>query len=192
MTQAPMRLAVAAMFLLADCSPKATAPPPPPPAAAPAAPPVAAADKYSPQQLEALLAPIALYPDELLTQVLMAATYPLEIVAAHRWWSEGANKSLKGAALEAALKSQSWDPSVKSIVPFPQGLTGDAYMRSLIAQGFLGKLREVHVHGWIVHDFPEGIQQLVLILAGQDAHVERGLGLGGNDIDAIAAVDDGW
>src|SRR5206468_2683651 len=122
MTQAPMRLAVAAMFLLADCSPKATAPPPPPPAAAPAAPPVAAADKYSPQQLEALLAPIALYPDELLTQVLMAATYPLEIVAAHRWWSEGANKSLKGAALEAALKSQSWDPSVKSIVPFPQVL----------------------------------------------------------------------
>ena len=87
-----------------------------------AAPQVAAADKYTDQQLESLLAPIALYPDELLTHVLMAATYPTEIVAAARWQEEGGNRSLSGAALETALKSQPWDPSVKSIVPFPQVL----------------------------------------------------------------------
>ena len=123
MTRVPMRVAVAAMFLLADCSPKSNgkAPAPTPPAA-PAPPPVAAADKYTDQQLESLLAPIALYPDELLTQVLMAATYPTEIVAAHRWLEDGGNRSLKGPALEAALKSQPWDPSVKSLVPFPQVL----------------------------------------------------------------------
>ena len=64
---------------------------------------MAASDKYSDQQLESLLAPIALYPDELLTHVLMAATYPTEIVSAHRWWEEGGNRSLQGAGLEAAL-----------------------------------------------------------------------------------------
>ena len=123
MTRVPMRVAVAAMFLLADCSPKSNGKPPAPtPAATPAPPPVAAADKYSDQQLESLLAPIALYPDELLTQVLMAATYPTEIVSAHRWWEEGGNRSLHGNGLETALKGQPWDPSVKSIVPFPQVL----------------------------------------------------------------------
>jgi hypothetical protein len=96
MTRVPMRLAVAAMFLLTDCSPKpatnvqANAPAP---SAAPAAPQPAAVEKYSDEQLEALLAPIALYPDPLLTQVLMAATFPTEIVAASRWRSQAANRS---------------------------------------------------------------------------------------------------
>jgi hypothetical protein len=97
------------------------------PAPAPSPAPVAAADqgqveKFGAAQLEALLAPIALYPDALLTQLLMATTNPLEIVAASRWLEQGSNKDLKGKALEDALKTQPWDPSVKSLVPFPQVL----------------------------------------------------------------------
>ena len=97
------------------------------PAPAPSPAPVAAAEQgqvetFSTAQLDALLAPIALYPDALLTQLLMATTYPLEIVAASRWLAQGTNKDLKGKALEDALKTQPWDPSVKSLVPFPQVL----------------------------------------------------------------------
>src|SRR5215470_17665934 len=65
-------------------------------------------------------APIALYPDELLTQVLMASTYPLQVVTASRWLEKGDNKNLKGDALAKALENESWDPSVQSLVPFPQ------------------------------------------------------------------------
>ena len=79
-------------------------------------------EKFSTAQLEALLASIALYPDALLTQLLMATTNPLEIVAASRWLEQGTNKDLKGKALEDVLKTQPWDPSVKSLVPFPQVL----------------------------------------------------------------------
>jgi Protein of unknown function (DUF3300)/Chaperone of endosialidase len=83
-----------------------------------------ATDTASPQQqtlsqgeLDALVAPIALYPDSLLAQVLMAATYPLEVVQADRWAK--ANKSLKGDKLEDALAKQDWDASVKSLVATP-------------------------------------------------------------------------
>ena len=72
------------------------------------------------RRARALLAPIALYPDSLLAQMLMASTYPLEIVQADRWLK--ANKSLKGAALTAELEKQSWDASVKSLVNFPDVL----------------------------------------------------------------------
>jgi hypothetical protein len=72
------------------------------------------------EQLDQLVAPIALYPDSLLAQVMMASTYPLEIVQAARW--AGANSKLKGKALEDALQAQPWDPSVKSIVVVPQVL----------------------------------------------------------------------
>lgn len=96
-----------------------TAPGPAPSAANPAAP---GATKFSPEQLDAMLAPIALYPDDLLVQTLMAATYPLQIVDAARWLESGNNKALKGDALAQALAPQPWDPSVKSLVPFPQVL----------------------------------------------------------------------
>ena len=69
-------------------------------------------------QLEQVLAPIALYPDSLLMQVLMAATYPLEIVQAQRWVRQGQNAQLRGDALAQALVAQPWDPSVKSLLPF--------------------------------------------------------------------------
>ena len=78
---------------------------------------------YTAEQLDALLAPIALYPDQLLTQILMASAYPLQIVEAYRWQQEPANSKLTGDALATALQAQSWDPSVKSLVPFPQVLS---------------------------------------------------------------------
>ena len=68
-----------------------------------------------------MVAPIALYPDPLLAQVLMASTYPLEVVEAARWQQE--NPNLKDEELEDALQQQSWDPSVKSLTAFPQVLT---------------------------------------------------------------------
>jgi hypothetical protein len=71
-------------------------------------------------QLEQLVAPIALYPDALLSQVLMASTYPLEVVSAARWSKE--NAQVTGAALEEAMQKQSWDPSVKSLTSVPQTL----------------------------------------------------------------------
>jgi Protein of unknown function (DUF3300) len=77
---------------------------------------------YSAEQLDALLAPIALYPDALLAQVLMASTFPLQVVSAGRWVDDPANKSLSGDALAKALEPQTWDPSVKSLVPFPSVL----------------------------------------------------------------------
>jgi hypothetical protein len=71
-------------------------------------------------QLDQLTAPIALYSDPLVGQILTAASYPLEIVEAQRWLQDPANAALKGDALAAALQEQSWDLSVKSLVPFPQ------------------------------------------------------------------------
>jgi len=73
------------------------------------------------EELDQLLAPIALYPDSLIAQILMASTYPLEIVQADRFAQQ--NKNLKGDALTKALEQQTWDPSVKSLVNFPQVLT---------------------------------------------------------------------
>lgn len=71
-------------------------------------------------QLDALLAPVALYPDQLLTQVLMAATYPLDVVEAARFVKE--NKDLKGEALDGAVGQRNWDPSAQSLAAFPQVL----------------------------------------------------------------------
>jgi hypothetical protein len=82
---------------------------------APQAPPV-----FRAEQLDQLLAPIALYPDPLLAQILMAATYPLEIVRARRWRQDGGHADLRGTQLAAALEAETWDPSVKALVAFPQ------------------------------------------------------------------------
>jgi hypothetical protein len=81
----------------------------------------APAKTFKQEELDQLLAPIALYPDELLTQILMASTYPLEVVQAERWAKQ--NKSLKGDALKSALDKQPWDASVKALVPFPDVLS---------------------------------------------------------------------
>jgi len=76
---------------------------------------------FKPEELEQIVAPIALHPDDLIAQILMASTYPLEVVQAERWAKQ--NASLKGDALTKALEAQDWDPSVKSLVNFPQVLT---------------------------------------------------------------------
>ena len=81
----------------------------------------AAAQPFRPEELEQIAAPIALYPDPLIAQILMASTYPLEVVQAARFAK--ANASLKGAQLDDALKKETWDDSVKSLVAFPQVLT---------------------------------------------------------------------
>jgi hypothetical protein len=98
---------------------QAQAPPTAPAQLGPAGP---ANAPLSEGQLDQLTAPIALYPDPLVGQILTAATYPLEVVEAYRWLQDPANAALKGDALTAALQQQSWDLSVKSLVPFPQVL----------------------------------------------------------------------
>src|SRR5579872_6709045 len=75
---------------------------------------------FTRQQLDQVLAPIALYPDELLSNVLMAATYPQQILDANQWLQDPQHKDLKGDALAAALEPPPWDPSVKALMPFPQ------------------------------------------------------------------------
>ena len=80
-----------------------------------------AAPAVKQEELEQILAPIALHPDPLISQILMASTYPLEVVQADRWAKQ--NASLKGDALTKALEAQDWDPSIKSLVNFPQVLT---------------------------------------------------------------------
>ena len=74
-----------------------------------------------PAELDQLVAPIALYPDPLLSEVLIASTYPLEVVQADRWAKS--NSSLKGEALTAALAKQGWDDSVKALAQVPNVLT---------------------------------------------------------------------
>jgi Protein of unknown function (DUF3300) len=78
------------------------------------------AAQFNDEQLDALLAPIALYPDALLVQVLMASTFPLQVVEASRWFNQLGHDTLQGDALAQALEPLPWDPSVKSLVPFPQ------------------------------------------------------------------------
>ncbi len=80
-----------------------------------------AAPVFKQEELDQILAPIALYPDSLVSQILIASTYPLEIVQADRFAKQNAN--LKGDALTKSLEAQNWDPSVKSLVNFPQVLT---------------------------------------------------------------------
>ncbi|MTV16774.1 DUF3300 domain-containing protein [Bradyrhizobium elkanii] len=91
-----------------------TADKPPAQTSQPAAATTQPADQLlKPEQLEALVAPIALYPDSLLANVLAASTYPLEVVQADRWLKE--RKSLKGDALKAEVDKQAWDDSVKAL-----------------------------------------------------------------------------
>ena len=75
------------------------------------------APKIPNDQLDSLVAPIALYPDPLLSQTLVASTYPLEIVQLQQWM--GKNEDLKGKALADAAEKQPWDPSIQSMVVVP-------------------------------------------------------------------------
>lgn len=88
--------------------------------ATPSAEEQAKAVSFKPEELEQIVAPIALYPDALLAQVMMASTYPLEIVLAARWAAD--HPDIKGDAVAKAVENETWDPSVKSMVAFPDVL----------------------------------------------------------------------
>ena len=105
----------------------------------------------SPQELDQLVAPIALYPDALVAQVLAAATYPAEVVEAERWMQ--AHTDLKGDTLATAADTQPWDDSVKAVVQFPPVLAmmdknlswtsslGEAYMND--SQAVMGAVQQM-------------------------------------------------
>jgi len=103
------------MLTLLIITPAAIAQTPSPPAAA------ASQQQFKPEEIDALVAPIALYPDTLLAVVMMASTYPLEVVQADRWLSE--NKNLAPDQLKAAVSKQAWDDSVKALIGTPSVLT---------------------------------------------------------------------
>jgi len=99
---------------------------------------------FKKEEIEQLVAPIALYPDSLVAQILMASTYPLEVVEAARWAK--ANPSVKDKALEDAMQKQKWDPSVKSLTAFPSVLTmlnEKLDMTQKLGDAFLGQQKEV-------------------------------------------------
>ncbi|MDD1518814.1 MULTISPECIES: DUF3300 domain-containing protein [Bradyrhizobium] len=108
-----MALALLMATSVAATAQTTTTPAAPAPQAQPASTPAPTAELLKPEQLEALVAPIALYPDELLANVLAASTYPLEVVQADRWLKE--RKSLKGDALKTEVEKQGWDDSVKAL-----------------------------------------------------------------------------
>jgi hypothetical protein len=115
-----VRVIVSVAALLLVCSQAARAQDVPLPAAPKTelpSQPAAAAELLKPAELEALVAPIALYPDDLLSLVLMSSTYPLEVVEAQRWFD--ANKKLSDEQRKAALEKLSWDQSVKSLIATP-------------------------------------------------------------------------
>ncbi len=93
---------------------------------------------FSEAQLDSMLAPIALYPDTVLSHILIAATYPLEIVEADRW--ARANSGLEGEAAVNAADHQDWEPSVKALVAFPhilQRLSDDLAWTQQLGDAFL-------------------------------------------------------
>jgi hypothetical protein len=112
---------VLGLLALVGCN-KPSEPPKPSTAAAPAVPtaPTAPYAPPSAEQLSQMVAPIALFPDKLVGQVLAGATYPEQISAANQWLAQ--NPSLKGDALQAAEAGQPWDVSVKSLTAFPSVL----------------------------------------------------------------------
>jgi hypothetical protein len=101
-------------------------------------------DIMSQAQLDQMLAPIALYPDTVLTHVLIAATYPLEVVQASRWVK--ANSRLTGDDAVRAVENKNWDPSVKALVAFPQlveRLSSDLEWTAQLGEAFLADETQV-------------------------------------------------
>jgi len=111
------------------------------PAEAPSAPPSLT---LTPAQIDKLVAPIALYPDPVLTDILAAATYPAQIVEAARF--AAANEGLQGAALSAAAAAHDWDPSVQALLAFPavlHMLDGDLEWTDQLGRAFMTQQGDV-------------------------------------------------
>ena len=102
------------------------------------------AQKLTSDQLADLVAPIALYPDALLSQVLVASTYPLEVVQAQQWLRR--NESLRGEALMEAARQQPWDASVQGLLAFPDALATlneDIQWTTALGNAFLAQESDV-------------------------------------------------
>src|SRR6267142_2988045 len=102
------------------------------------------APKLASGELDSLVAPIALYPDPLLAQTLAASTYPLEIIQLQQWMDR--NKNLQGKALADAVAKQPWDPSIQSLVEFPdviQRMAGNVQWTSDLGNAFLAQQSDV-------------------------------------------------
>src|SRR6476660_1326500 len=98
----------------------------------------------APQELDSLVAPIALYPDPLLAQTLAASTYPLEVIQLQQWMNN--NKNLKDKALADAVSKQPWDPSVQGLVAFPdvvQRMAGNIQWTTDLGNAFLAQQSDV-------------------------------------------------
>ena len=98
----------------------------------------------TPDQLDDLVAPIALFPDELVSQIMVAATYPLEVVEAYQFVQQ--NPSLKGPALTQAAQQRNWDPSVQALVLFPdvlKQLNADVTWTTNLGNAFLAQQQDV-------------------------------------------------
>src|SRR6059036_1487704 len=100
--------------------------------------------KVSPDELNSLVAPIALYPDSLLAQTLAASTYPLEVIQLQQWMDR--NKNLTGKALADAVAKQPWDPSIQSLVEYPdvvQRMAGNIQWTTDLGNAFLAQQSDV-------------------------------------------------
>src|SRR5271166_3111575 len=98
----------------------------------------------TPDQLDDLVAPIALYPDPLLSQIMVASTYPLEVVQAFQWQQR--NPGLNGPALTQAAQQQNWDPSIQALVVFPdvmKRLNDDVTWTTNLGNAFLAQQNDV-------------------------------------------------
>ena len=131
----PFPLALTQIFAVFLCGALLAqdAPPPPPPG-----------QTLSPDQLDGLVAPIALYPDPLVSQILVAATYPLEVVQAYQWMQR--NPGLSGPALTQAAQEQNWDPSIQALVVFPdvmKRLNEDVTWTNNLGNAFLTQQADV-------------------------------------------------
>jgi hypothetical protein len=110
----------------------------------PASSPQNKAAKISAEQLDSLVAPIALYPDPLLAQALAASTYPLEIIQLQQWLAK--NKGLKEKALADAVAKESWDPSVQALAALPdvvKRLADDIQWTTDLGNAFLAQQGDV-------------------------------------------------
>ena len=103
-----------------------------------------AAEVLSEAEIDQLVAPIALHPDALLSQILMASTYPLEVVEASRWVE--ANPDVTGEALDSAMAEQNWDPSIMALAAYPQVLgmmNSDLSWTQQLGDAFLAQQEDV-------------------------------------------------
>jgi hypothetical protein len=131
-------LSIGCVLLMAGSAALAQSQAPPPAQAQ------AQSQTFAPQQLDNLVAPIALYPDPLLGQVLAASTYPVELVEAQQWLA--ANGNLQGQQLTDAARQQTWDASVQALVAMPDVLSmlnKDIHWTTDLGNAFLAQPADV-------------------------------------------------